>query len=94
MNNEAAAMEKRLTDLEPRFVRGNLMFYGIKVEGDSENCGQLVKITFVFLHIEDAQGMLFDLAHRVGQKFAATRPIVVKFHYCSDREKVRQALFN
>ena len=52
-------------------------------------------VSYLFLlHIEDAQGMLFDLAHRVGQKSAATRPIVVIFHYYSDREKVRQALFN
>ena len=95
LNNEAAAIEKRLTDLESRSMRDNLMFYGIKEEGDTENCGQLVKnLCLNVLHVDDANDMLFDRAHRVGQKSATTRPIVVKFHYYSDREKVRQASFN
>ena len=38
--------------------------------------------------------MLFDRVHRVGQKSASKiRPIVVKFHYYTQREAVRQASF-
>ena len=45
------------------------------------------------LHVDNANDMLFDRAHRVGQKSATARPIVVKFHYYTDRSKVRQASF-
>ena len=39
--------------------------------------------------------MVFDRVHRVGQKAGSkVRPIVVKFHYDSEREKVRQPSFN
>ena len=39
--------------------------------------------------------MTFDRAHRVGQKSGSkTRPIVVKFHYYTEREAVRQSSFN
>ena len=40
-------------------------------------------------------GILFDRVHRFGQKPASEiRPIVVKFHYYTQRETVRQASFN
>ena len=94
LNNEASAMEQRLTDLEARSMRDNLMFYGIKEGGETENCSELVKdICLNVLHVDNANDMLFDRAHRVGQKSATARPIVVKFHYYTDREKVRQASF-
>ena len=39
--------------------------------------------------------MTFDRAHRIGQKSGSrARPIVVKFHYYSEREAVRQSSFN
>ena len=43
--------------------------------------------------MENVENIIFDRAHRVGQRSAATRPIVVKFHYYSQREKVRQTAF-
>ena len=45
------------------------------------------------LHVDTARDMMFDRAHRVGQKSATTRSIVVKFHCYTDQEKVRQASF-
>ena len=68
------------------------MFYGIK-EG-AENCGALVK-TFCadVLHVENAHNLMFDRVHRVGGKSGKTRPIVAKFHYYTDRERVRHASF-
>ena len=75
-------------------MRDNLMFYGIKEGGEAENCSELVKdVCLNVLHVDNANDMLFDRAHRVGQKSATARPIVVKFHYYTDREKVRQASF-
>ena len=43
--------------------------------------------------MESVDTYTFDRAHRVGQRSASTRPIVVKFHYYSQREKVRQTAF-
>lgn len=71
------------------------MFYGIPEGDNGENCDVLVKgVCTDMLKIERADNIIFDRAHRVGQKTARTRPIVVKFHYYSDREKVRQASYD
>ena len=88
-------MDKKLTDLEARSMRDNLMFYGLLEGGDAENCGQKVKeMVANELHVEKAHDILFDRVHRVGQKSAGKpRPIVAKFHYFTDRERVRQASF-
>ena len=41
------------------------------------------------------QNMIFDRAHRVGPKSRSNvRPIVVKFHYYSEREAVRKTSFD
>ena len=92
---QASEMDKKLTDLEARSMRDNLMFYGLLEGGDAENCGQKVKeMVANELHVENAHGILFDRVHRVGQKSAGKpRPIVAKFHYFTDRERVRQASF-
>ena len=46
------------------------------------------------LHMENVENILFDRAHRVGQRSTKPRPIVVKFHYYGEREKVRQTSYN
>ena len=46
------------------------------------------------LHFHNASNILFDRVHRVGQKSAKTRPIVAKFHYFTDSEKVRKTSFD
>ena len=76
-------------------MRENLLFYGIPEEGDKENCEAKVKqVIRDVLHMDQVDTILFDRAHRVGQRSAKTRPIVVKFHYYTQREKIRQTAFS
>ena len=88
-------LESKVDDLESRSMRENLMFYGIKEEGDNENCEDLVKnVCNDTLKITTAHQLLFDRAHRVGRKSGVkARPIVVKFHYYHERELVRNRSF-
>ena len=74
------------------------MFYGIPEGGDGEDCERLVKdlcTDLLEMRGDFVRNMLFDRAHRVGQVSASkVRPIVVKFHYFTERERVRKASFN
>ena len=74
-------------------MRENLMFYGILEKGDKRNAVKVKQVMRDILHMESVESYVFDRAHRVGQRSASTRPIVVKFHYYSQREKVRQTAF-
>ena len=94
LSEKNVELGNKLVDLEARSMRENLMFYGIPEEGDKENCEDEVKqLMRDILHMESVDTYTFDRAHRVGQRSASTRPIVVKFHYYSQREKVRQTAF-
>jgi hypothetical protein len=55
-----------------------------------ENCEELIK-TFIKDVLEiNPEGIRFDRAHRLGSKFVhKPRPIVVKFHNYTDRERIR-----
>lgn len=98
MKKKNESLDAKLTDLEPRSMRENLMFYGIAEGGDNEDCEQLVKgmcVDHLHMRGDYVHVMIFDRAHRVGQKSASKiRPIVVKFHYYSEREYVRQKSFS
>ena len=95
LSKQSAELDTKLIDLEMRSMRDNLMFYGLPEGGNTEKCEMLVKnMCSEILKIERADSMIFDRAHRVGQRATKARPIVVKFHYFSDREKVRQASFD
>lgn len=87
----------KITDLESRSMRENLLFHGIPEQGDAEDCSQLVKDVIKeklnFDH-KRADDMIFDRAHRLGRRGGKTRPIVVKFHYYHDREAVRKTSFD
>ena len=93
-------MKSKVSDCEYRSMRDNLIFYGIKrqhsqpnsMEQEPENCEDLVK-NFIGNHLKiDASNILFDRAHRLGNSLSkSTLPIVVKFHYYQDREKIRNA---
>lgn len=86
----------KVTDLESRSMRENLLFYGIQERGNDENCEQLVKeFCADALKLGRANELTFDRAHRLGQKSGSKiRPIVVKFHYYAEREEVRKTSFN
>lgn len=61
----------------------------------TESCETLVK-DFITSKLEiDASHMIIDRAHRLGNKYRAKlpRPIIIKFHYFQERERVREASF-
>ena len=97
MKQSHDTLNAKLSDLEARSMRENLLFYGIPEGGDSEDCDRLVKnlcADTLEMRGDFVRDMLFDRVHRVGQKSASKiRPIVVKFHYYTQREAVRQASF-
>ena len=91
-SKQTGEMDKKLIDLEAGSMRDSLMFYGIKEGGGAENCDELAKTLCAdILHVDNAHNLLFDRVHRAFQKSGNTRPIFAKFHYYTDRERVRQA---
>ena len=94
LKQKNAEIDSKLTDLESRSMRENLLFYGIAEGGEKEDCSKLVReVIRDVLHIPNADEIMFDRVHRVGQRSATVRPIVVKFHYYTDREKIRMTSF-
>ena len=91
LEKDAKSMKEKMVDLESRSVRENLMFYGITEHDKDENCEELVKtVCKEALKITTADNMVFVRDHRVGTKTGSkVRPIVVKFHYYHERERVR-----
>lgn len=90
-----SALEAKVTDLESRSMRDNLLFYGITERGQHENCEGLVKgVCIETLGLAEADNMTFDRVHRVGTfSKNKVRPIVAKFHYFREREIVRQKAY-
>jgi hypothetical protein len=83
--------------LESRSMRENLVFYGLPEPPkpkngeimDNDYCEKKVKDMINILGV-NTDDMKFDRAHRLGGDAAKKpRPIVVKFHSYTDREKVR-----
>ena len=89
-----AKLESKVSELESRSMRDNLMFYGI-TEMQNEECEQLIKqFCREKLEVSEAQNLTFDRVHRVGyQQANKTRPIVAKFHYYKEREVIRTKSF-
>ena len=88
-------MEDKLTDLECRSMRDNLIFYGIP-ETAAEDCENKVKeLCKEKLGILNADTFVFDRVHRLGseQNTRKPRPVVVKFHLYKEREIVRNKSF-
>lgn len=84
-------LEAKANDLEARSLRENLLFHGIN-ETQNENCETLVK-QFIAEKLNITQDVTIDRAHRLGRPRNRTRPIVVKFHYYTERELVRNKAF-
>ncbi|XP_052806337.1 uncharacterized protein LOC128241093 [Mya arenaria] len=88
-------MNDKLLDLESRSMRDNLIFYGIQEHGPEENCDTLVKDFIASKLGIETKDLLFDRIHRLGSnKAPKPRPIVGKFHYYTDREKIRQKSYD
>ena len=95
LEQENSSMTDKISELEFRSMRDNLIFYGIP-ENDpkTEDCHSILK-TFIQdnLHI-DANDITFDRAHRLGgPNSKSPRPVIAKFDKFQDRERVRSASF-
>jgi len=88
-----SSLKDEIQDLKCRSMRDNLLFHRLPEEKD-ENCEQIVlKAIEEKLKIANATtDIRIQRAHRIGAyNTAKTRPIVVKFAFYPDRERVRQA---
>lgn len=96
LEDQNAKLETKMTDIESRSMRDNLLFYGIPESRENENCEDLVKqVCIEELQMPEARDFLVDRVHRVGvQKQNKIRPIVAKFHYFRDREAVRKTSYD
>ena len=92
-------LESKVTDLEARSMRENLLFHGIP-ESHNENCELLIKqfmAAELKIEHEIVDAMVLDRVHRIGRyakgpKFV--RPIVATFHKYAERERVRELGYN
>ena len=88
LETQAQTLETKTDDLEARGLRENLLFHGIP-ESANEKCEMVVK-QFIGEKLRILQDVTLDRAHRLGKpRNGKVRPIVVKFHYYSERELVR-----
>ena len=94
-------LKSRVLENEFRNTRENLIFYGfredqnldsIMSENEQKVCENLVKVFINDTLKIDSSDIQFDRAHRlVNSRAKKPRPIIVKFHNCTHRERVRQA---
>ena len=94
-NKSKVKLEAKITDLEARSMRENLIFNGIP-ETPNEDCQMKVKdfmLKDLKIEAEKVGPMILDRVHRIGKSSkgnASIRPIVAKFHKYADREMVRE----
>jgi hypothetical protein len=91
-----AELKAEIIELKCRSMRDNLMFYKIKEERD-ENCeAKVLEFIENELNIENAQTEIkLHRAHRVGAyNSSRIRPIVAKFAFYPDKERVRKSAKN
>ena len=75
-------------------MRDNLMFYKIEEEKEESSESKVIDFIETKLGIDDAADMKIHRAHRVGTyNKDRIRPIVVKFAFFPDRERVRKKSF-
>ncbi|XP_052820388.1 uncharacterized protein LOC128246236 [Mya arenaria] len=93
-----ADIKKEVIDLKGRSMRDNLLFFGIPEntdpnnrESDADCVEKVLELIETKMEIADAkQSIKLHRAHRIGRfNNSKTRPIVAKFVYYPDREKVR-----
>lgn len=86
-------MESKITDLEARSLRDNLLFHGFKEESDEDCEKKITDMINTTLQIDKT--IVFDRVHRLGQiRGPRPRPIVAKFHQYKDRELVRKTSYD
>ena len=101
LKKESDSMKKTMIDTQARSMRENLIFYGIPEvpKDETEDCQNSVKTL-----LSDKLGititennMEMDRAHRIGIRKEGInqkpRPIVVKFHKYTEKEKIRKSSY-
>lgn len=95
LSAEQTKTNEKLTDVQWRSMRENLIFYGIPESelnrGMYENCELIIK-NFIRMEMNINKDIQFDRVHRLGrysQQQRYPRPIVAKFTYYKDKELVR-----
>ena len=95
-NDNEKRLHEDVIDLKCRSMRDNLVFYRIQEE-TGEQCEEKI-LSFMEneLKIDNAKSEIkLHRVHRIGEaKRGYTRPIVAKFAYYPDREKVRKSARN
>ena len=90
--------KEKLLDLQCREMRDNLLFYNFKEEKDEtdQHCiEKLYRLMENELAIQNARDIQFHRVHKLGRfNRNKTRPIVAKFAFYPDRERVRGAAKN
>jgi hypothetical protein len=90
LRNENDFLKKQQIDQQIRSMRDNLIFTGIQ-ETESENTEEVLQ-NFLYKEMEVSAPLEFHRVHRLGaNQRGKTRPIVAKFVYYKDRERIRRA---
>lgn len=87
---------EKITDIRWRNMRENLVFSGIdeatQFKEKGENCEDLIQ-EFIKNELQITDNISFDRVHRLGRfnpRHRYPRPIVAKFTYYKDKERVKQ----
>ena len=98
MQKLEAEQKEKLLDLQSREMRDNLLFYNFKEERgetDQQCMEKLYRLMENELALQNARDIQFHRVHRVGRfNRNKTRPIVAKFAFYPDHERVRGAAKN
>ena len=98
MQKMEADQKEKLIDLQCREMRDNLIFYNFKEEqGETDQLcmEKLYRLMENELALQNAREIQFHRVHRMGRfNRNKTRPIVAKFAFYPDRERVRGAAKN
>ena len=93
-------LEERIIDMQCRSMRENLIFYKIREEENEELSTEDILKKFIMDEMKVEEEMLFERVHRMGRSKKAQdgtiipRPIIAKFSYFKQKERVRKAGFN
>ena len=87
-------IQAKTVDLEDRSRRSNLVFFNFKeaTRGVKEDCEDMVEQLLKSLNILEGEDVWIDRAHRLGNRRpehdTKPRPIIVKFSYFKQKEKI------
>ena len=87
-------VEEKITDLQCRSMRDNLLFTGIQENDSTNRDTEDTLCTFIATQMNIKDEIPFERVHRLGRykpDQEKPRPIIAKFHRFKDREKVRQS---